>query len=676
MNYLLSNTKNSIRFILLVFACVGCMQSYSQKKNDNPLQLANQSFAAGDYYTAAKLYEQYLNPSKKVKTKSDFPLNAKRNRQAVASTKSERTDILFKQAESYRLANYWQQASALYKECAAINPTKYADALYWHAVSERSLGNYSAAQQSINEYIGNTGGMYKDAAKTELQTLIFIQQQQARPDTVMYQVKKLMAPNSVEKGIFAPTVFNGNQFLITSTQTDSVQTAGVNPYHSRLFFGDYTQGALQTLTPVSLSADATMNQGAASMSADGKHLYFTQWAKQNGQTVSAIYHVTKQGSEWSKPELINNVNINGYSSKQPFCTSDGKFLFFASNRPGGFGMFDIWYAAINSDGSIGEPVNAGPMINTTFDEQAPFYHNRSNTLVFSSNGNTGMGGYDLLMSKGTVNAWGTSQNMGHPINSSRDDIYFFAAEQNSLLGNALISSDRGSECCLETYIISKLPKKQKLTGLVKDETDKLPVANAEVILKDARGNIWKQVTGVDGSYTFDLANDGPYSLTISKEYYKEKNTATQIETTDEQDWSTDIQKNKDEYIEKRVILKPETVVTVYFDFDKHNLKEEAVTRLDSVYNVLAETPGASLQISGYTDGLGTVEYNKVLSDKRARACAAYLIQKGIDSSRITFESFGACCPIEMELINGRDNEEGRAKNRRALINVVMPKQEY
>jgi OmpA-OmpF porin, OOP family len=676
MKYSISNTKKYIRFALFVFACAGWMESYSQKKSDNPLQLAQQSFAAGDYYTAAKLYEQFLNPSQKVKTKSDFPLNPKRNRQQAVTAKNGRTDILLKQAESYRLANYWQQAAALYKQCAANNPEKYADALYWYAVSERSLGNFKTAQESLTEYIANAGGTYKEAAQKELQTLVYIQQQQARPDSVMYQVKKLMAPNSAEKGIFAPTVMNGNQFLITSTQTDSVQIPGMNPYHSRLFFGNYNDGSLQTITPILLEADANMNQGAASVSADGNHLYFTQWAKQNGQTVSSVYRSAKQGSSWSKPELLNNINMNGYSSKQPFCSSDGKFLFFSSNRPGGAGKFDIWYAAINSDGSIAEPVNAGNAINTSADEQAPFYHNSSSTLVFSSNGKTGMGGYDLYMSRGNITAWSEAQNLGHPVNSSRDDIYFFAAEQNSLLGNALVSSDRGSECCLETYIVSKSPKKQKLTGLVKDETDKLPVANAEVTLKDATGKTWKQVTGEEGSYTFDLTNDGPYSLTITKEYYREKNAATQIETVNEQDWSTDVQKNKDEYIEKRVILKPETVVTVYFDFDKHNLKGDAVTQLDSVYNVLMETPGASLQVSGYTDGLGTVEYNKVLSDKRARTCAAYLIQKGIDSSRITFESFGACCPIEMELINGRDNEEGRAKNRRALINVVMPKQEY
>ena len=94
-----------------------------------------------------------------------------------------------------------------------------------------------------------------------------------------------------------------------------------------------------------------------------------------------------------------------------------------------------------------------------------------------------------------------------------------------------------------------------------------------------------------------------------------------------------------------------------------------MAQLDSIYNVLMEDSAATLQVSGYTDGLGSAIYNQKLSDKRAKACADYLIQKGIDSARITFESFGACCPVEMELINGRDNPDGRSMNRRALINI-------
>jgi outer membrane protein OmpA-like peptidoglycan-associated protein len=124
------------------------------------------------------------------------------------------------------------------------------------------------------------------------------------------------------------------------------------------------------------------------------------------------------------------------------------------------------------------------------------------------------------------------------------------------------------------------------------------------------------------------------------------------------------------YIDKKFVFLAENVVIVYFDFDMSNLKTDAVSKLDSVYQVLVQFPAATLQISAYTDGKGSNEYNKKLSDRRARECADYFIGKGVPASRISFESFGACCPLELELINGRDNPDGRSRNRRALINIT------
>jgi outer membrane protein OmpA-like peptidoglycan-associated protein len=121
--------------------------------------------------------------------------------------------------------------------------------------------------------------------------------------------------------------------------------------------------------------------------------------------------------------------------------------------------------------------------------------------------------------------------------------------------------------------------------------------------------------------------------------------------------------------EKKLVIKAENVVTIYFDFDKSILKEQETAVLDSIYTVLAEDSTATIQVSGYTDGLGSDAYNKKLSDKRAKACADYLISKGVNAARISFESFGRCCPVEMEKINGRDNPDGRSRNRRALINI-------
>ncbi len=564
-----------------------------------------------------------------------------------------------------------------YKAVAENDPSKYASALYWYAVCQRSLGKYDDADSSLNSFLSNVtaNDPLKAAAENELQTLKYIKAQLSRPDTVMYTLNKTSLSNGTGKGIFAATHLGGNQFLITSTETDTAATTGANPYHSRVFPATLENNEFKVAESISLpTIEAAINQGAASISADGNRIYFTQWKQSNGRKNSAIYLVTKQADGWSTAVALTSINADGHSSKQPYVSTDGKYLFFSSDRPGGAGGFDIWYAPLQADGLTGEAVNTGTVINTAGDEQAPFYHSYSSTLVFSSNGKQGMGGYDLYTAKGWETEWKAAENMGHPVNSTRDDVYYHTTNKTSVLKNALFSSDRGSECCLETYTVSKAPKKKIMTGLVIDKKDNQPVSGATVLL-NVGGKQQKVTTDASGRYTVEVETGVTGNVTVSKHRYSEKQSDISIVNTDESSWSTDKFINKDIVLDRKIILTPETVVTVYFDFDKHNIKDDAAFRLDSLYDILVKNPGAVVQISGYTDGLGSVEYNKILSDRRAKSCADYLMTKGVDSSRISFESFGACCPIEMELINGRDNADGRAKNRRGLINISYPPKE-
>lgn len=668
-------TGRSFLFLTLWLCCA---QSQAQQAK-NPVQLGDKYFAAGEYYTAANLYGQYLKPSNDQVSTNSFPLNVKSRRSIVLTKGVSRTDILYKQAESYRLANYWEEAAKAYQECAEKDPAQYADALYWNAVCKRSLGDYAAAQESLTKYLSSPNASKLEDAGKEMQTLKYIQQQLARPDSVLVKTTKLDAPNSFEKGVFAPSHISGNQFLFSSTQTDSVKVTGVNPHHSRLFIATLSNGSIDEMNAIDIAGEPLTNQGAATMSADGKYLYFSQWKKENGHTSSSVYYSVKEGTGWSTPTLLNNVNTEGSNSKQPFCTADGKYLFFSSDRAGGSGGFDIWYAPIKADGSIGEAVNAGSAINTAADEQAPFYQTSGSILVFSSNGRQGMGGYDLYSAKGNEKTWKQAENLGYPVNSSRDDIYFYAPENSALLSNAIFSSDRGNGCCLETYNIVKTAKNQELYGMLIDCTDKTPVADAEVVMKDAEGKVWKTTTDASGKYLIGLGNEDHknLTLTITKDKYNETVSYFKSENVDESNLLINKLINADICIEKTpepapepvLVIKAENVVTVYFDFDRSALKGIATDKLDSIYTVMSEDATATIQISGYTDGLGSEAYNQKLSDKRARACAEYLLKKGITKDRISFVSFGACCPVEMEKINGRDNPDGRSLNRRALINI-------
>ncbi|HEU5167372.1 MAG TPA: OmpA family protein, partial [Chitinophagaceae bacterium] len=555
-----------------------------------------------------------------------------------------------------------------------------ADAIYWYAVCQRSLGKYDATEEYLTRFlkINISNVSLKQTAEKELRTVQFIRQQLIRPDTILFTIKKTQNNFSQEKGIFALNNINGNYFLFTSTAANITGANGEIPYHSRLFSATLNNGILENAVQVTIDGvDTKLNQGAACVSADKNILYFTQWKKENGKNISSIYYSRRGETGWGAPELLSSINKPGFSSKQPFCSADGKTLYFASDMPGGSGDFDIWSASINEDGTTGNPVNAGTTINTAGEEQAPFYHGASGKLVFASNGWQGMGGFDLFTSKMNESHWGKPENMGHPVNSSRDDIYFFAPEERELLKNAIIGSDRGSECCLETYTVNKLPKKKMIEGIVRDCKSNKPLADAIVTMKNVSGQNLRATTGVDGKFLFDLAGDiSNQTFNVTKEGYKEKLTLAATESVNESDLMIDVYMNvpicinEIEKPEEKVLeIKAENVVSVFFDFDKSLLKDRSVQVLDSIYNVLIENKTATIQISGYTDGLGTDDYNRKLSDKRAKACANYLVKKGIAPSRMTFVSFGECCPVEMEIINGRDNPDGRTMNRRALINI-------
>ncbi|RZL96996.1 MAG: flagellar motor protein MotB, partial [Pedobacter sp.] len=302
----------------------------TQAQSKSPLQLADQYFAAGEYFTAAGLYEQFLHPAKRVKTSGDFPLISRRRRTGVTITNVSPAAVLYKQAESYRLAHYWKEAETAYQSSYTKNKEENIDALYWLAVAQRSQGNFTAAKENLTAYLLN-GVTFKNEAQQELNTLQFIQQQTSRPDTILYKLHNV--PASSGTGLYAPVRLSGNQYLVTSTEADSTRKDGVNPYHSKVYTATLTGNNFENLQPVEIPiADLLANQGSATLSADGNTIYFTQWKLDAGGKLASIYSSRKQANGWSTPASVSGINAPGTSNKQPFCSADGKFIFFSSNR--------------------------------------------------------------------------------------------------------------------------------------------------------------------------------------------------------------------------------------------------------------------------------------------------------------------------------------------------------
>lgn len=419
-----------------------------------------------DFYTAAVYYEKALLLQKEP-SKEHTPYNGEvlEDKATKSLTSNNRKKLVFKIAESHRLYYNWTAAEPWYAQAAEFPEEVFQTAKYWYAICLRTKGNYADASKIFESFLAihTTKDEWTRWATAELANCRFVIEKQKEPSTIQYQISKLTDSVNNKSANYAPVLLSKDTLVFTSSR-NSWGTNRLNLIPKKGIIkaidpvNDVFQVSVSTMNNVkqmNIPIDA-LDQGAISFSSDKIHMYITRWKIENGEKISAIYMCTQQkGGNWTVPIILNNyVNADDYSSKQPFVSSDGRFLFFSSNKPGGVGGFDLWLCILGSDGlPKKQAINLGK-INTVSDEEAPFYHNATTQLFFSSNGRPGFGGFDLYVTKGTIGSFAEPQNLGEPFNSPKDDVYFTSMSDEPT-NNAFISSDRSSACCLELFKVTK-----------------------------------------------------------------------------------------------------------------------------------------------------------------------------------------------------------------------------
>lgn len=650
---------------------------YDYKRN------ADNFYAKGDYYSAALYYEKYLTD--KGLTVQFDPYEVKK----LTTTKVTTTDkkqpegyeqIVYRIANCYFLLNDYTNAQKWYSAALNFNMVQFPDVKLNYGICLRANSKYAEAQQQFEEYLAEhkTADNSVVTAKKELANCVFIQQELKKTDASLYNVQKLGTSVNTTGANYAPAGF-GNAFVFTSTRKDSTQafanakTAFIN----NLYETSVNDGGLGTVQKLDIELPEGFEQGVASFTANGDKVFFTRWTKKQGKNIAAIYASNKVDGKWQTPvKLDNGVNEEGYSSQQPSVSADGTQLLFASDKAGGQGKFDIWSTKIASDFKSSKSSNLGNTINTKEDDQAPYYHQPTLTLVFASNGRVGMGGFDLYQSKGIVgSSWTEPINLGAPVNSVKDDIYFYNNNGSKLLKNAFISSDRASACCLEMFSANKVYKKY-VSGIVADCNTNLPLEGAIISANDkATGNpvLISQLTNSQGQYLFERNNNQAIIINASKQGYNI--AAIDVSAVSEDvDTLYNVQLCQTPIIIDTPKIAPPAPKKVYahFDFNRYNLNDgESITVLDSLTALLKRETRLSLELDGYTDEVGSLEYNVKLSENRAKTCMDYLIKVGIDANRLTIKGFGKCCPIVPETTpDGKDDPEARKINRRVEFKIT------
>lgn len=423
------------------------------------------------------------------------------------------------------------------------------------------------------------------------------------------------------------------------------------------------------------------------LSADGKQLYLY---KDIEDGTSDIYmSELKSDSVWSTPKSIGE-NINSeFSEKSLSISTTGDIVFYSSDRPGGQGELDLYYSLMNDQGNWGPAINMGSTINSEYDEDSPFIDYDGKTLYFSSRGGMGMGGYDIFKAEfdSTSGNWTNIVNLGYPINTPDDDIYFVGTKTGKR--GYFASVRENGMGYTDIYMVSvpfndintqeRLgPKNYLRKGLevdgdrkavdfsvnINDYDDDTPL-DATVQLRRISDNVIFNVTRVTpGKYNIKVGHseEAEYLLTMEKDGYLFKNVTVTLPASknDPQLITRTFELNK-----LRVGLSS-ILRNIYFDFDKFTLKQESYTELNKLESMLLGSPNMRVEIAGHTDFVGSDEYNQQLSVKRASSVVNFLINKGIAPTRLETKGFGKSRPIA----SNDDELDGRELNRRVEFKIL------
>ncbi len=409
------------------------------------------------------------------------------------------------------------------------------------------------------------------------------------------------------------------------------------------------------------------NEGAPTISADGRYLIFTGCERSDGYGSCDLYITLKSDGKWLTPHVISEpVNSRSFES-QPCLSADGRALYFVSNRKGGFGGNDIWMTSLNEENVFAEPINLGPQINTEGNEGRPFIHADNQTLYFTSDMHPGMGGIDLFYSTiGETGEWTNAPvNLGYPINTENDERDIFIASDAK---TAYIASDReggfgGFDIySFELYVEARPVFTTYVKGKVFDSETKIPLSSSVELIDLENGKtIYKLNSDFkSGEFLICIPVGKNYAYNVSKEgylFYSENFSLKDYEPSEPYQLDIPLEKVADG---EKVILK-----NIFFNTDQYELLSESKIELDKLITLLNNNPSMVIEIGGHTDNTGTKDHNQILSENRAKAVFNYLIDGGINSSRLSFKGYADSDPIKPN-----DTDDNKAENRRTEFKVI------
>ena len=608
-------------------------------------QVSNNKKAQSFYQQAGQLLE-----------KTDYPAAELVLKNAVAE------DPMFQGAyillaNVQRIQKKYADAKASYLKSMLIDSNIQPAVLYNLAETEFATQEFDKAKKHFADFLMQDNS--SDRAKSSKKYLLDC-------DFAVVAINKPVkySPVNLGKGVntsnaeYFPALTADGETLVFTRQIGGNEDFWTSQFQNNVW---------SEATPLSTKINTSrFNEGAQTISPDGKYLFFTGCNRPDGFGRCDIYVSHREGKDWGEPYNVGKPVNSEYWESQPAISPDGRTLYFISNRPGGSGGYDIWKSTITDEAKWGAAVNLGPEVNTPFDENTPFLHADGRTLYFSSDGWPGFGHKDIYYSRmDDTGKFKKPTNMGYPINSFEDENGLIVSADGS---SGIFSSNFKDGFGLQDiyrFGIPEVAKPLKITyvkGVVKDkDTKKTMESNVQVIDLNTNRPVFDDYTDPEtGNFLAVMPIGSNYLFNVNAEGYMFYSENFELKQSDiNKPYQIEV------YIEK---IKPGGNVTlrnIFFDTNKFNLLPASVKELDLLVDFLQQNASVNIEIQGHTDNVGDNKLNQKLSLDRASTVYNYLVKNQINPQRLTFKGFGSTKPIADNTV-----EAGRKSNRRTTFVIT------
>ena len=584
-----------------------------------------------------------------------------------------------------------EKALPMFDRARLLNKSVDEELPYYHGQVYHHVFNFRKAINMYNEFLLRT----KASDPRNLEIQIRLQQakyaQKHRDEFSGFEdiVKIVNMGDSINTAFseHSPVISsNDSVLLFTARRPGNIGTPDTMPsleeYDEDIYVSYYRSGRWSKAENIGRPVNTAGHDATVSLTWDGGQLYLYRHDK-GGSVYKTEFD--QDNLQWKNPKIIGAPVKSKYHEPSVFMTPDSTVIFFSSDRPGGIGGRDLYMCKRKKKGRWDEPVNLGPTINTPYDEDAPFLHIDGRTLYYSSNGLRSVGGFDIFKTEWINDStFSKPENMGFPINTADDDIYFVITESGKTGYYSSGKDDGYGEKDIYEIHFPYFPfpsNVMRLEGIVADSisgerlTSTIMVIDKETselvqTLTTTPSDSFKMILFAGHSYDFIVNTEGydPIVRHLESPKMKSRDTTIQrifrlynapvVATTEE----VDIREIPDE-------IPPNIVFNIYFDFDKSSLRSESEIELDKITEILANEELFTVTIVGHTDAKGTNAYNDRLSLRRAKAAYSYLRKSGVDTDRMAMLGLS-----EDEPVADNETEEGRQYNRR--VEFKLYKKDY